>query len=96
MTSSMDLIKKFEDDDTGYLNWVHDNPTGYVINCKDPPRHYIHLHRATCRTITGQPANGESWAKDYIKVCSLDKQELVSWTKTQARRQPDFYKLCNP
>ena len=47
------------DGDTGYLAWVAGHPRGCVVNTfRKSDRRYLMLHRATCGTITGNPARG--------------------------------------
>jgi hypothetical protein len=69
-------MRRFVDDDDGYLEWVVAHPDGFVINVERSPRTaYTVLHRASCRTISGDPARGAQWTHDYIKVCG-DRTEL--------------------
>lgn len=74
-------MRRFVDDDDGYLGWLAAHPGGFVINADRTPRPaYLRLHRASCRTINGRPARGGRWTKDYIKVCG-DREELESWAR---------------
>ena len=62
----------FKDDDSGYRAWLadHQGPEAYVLNAeRDPKPTYLMLHRATCHTISGEPARGTQWTHDFIKVC---------------------------
>lgn len=91
------MIAIFKDDDNGYLNWINTNPTGFIINCERKPRTtYLFLHRATCFTITGIPARGKVWTKDYIKVCSISKEELEMWARREVGGKLHSCRLCNP
>jgi hypothetical protein len=64
------------DDDAGYLQWLIAHPDGFVINTERNPRPtYVVLHRASCPTISGDPAHGAQWTHDYIKVCG-NRSEL--------------------
>ncbi|HUV80802.1 MAG TPA: hypothetical protein VMW40_08305 [Candidatus Bathyarchaeia archaeon] len=46
-------MKKFIDDDRGYLDWIDRNPRGFVVNTyRNPSSKYLILHRATCGTIS--------------------------------------------
>ncbi len=70
----------FMDDDAGYARWTAEHPSGFVVNADRQPRPgYLVLHRATCPTITGAPARGSAWTKDYIKLCALDVSPLERW-----------------
>jgi len=74
------VIIEFVNDDGGYLAWLRDHPTGYVLNC-EPNRKptYLMLHRARCWTISGEPSSGRSWTSIYQKVCSDSRGELDRW-----------------
>jgi hypothetical protein len=87
-------MRRFIDDDTGYLDWISRNPDGFVVNTyRNPSPRYLALHRTTCRTITGSPARGRQWTADYIKVCG-DRAELESWATTQLHGQLQPCRLC--
>ncbi len=54
---------------------------GFVVNTyRNPSPQYLRLHRASCRSISGTPANGASWTKGYVKVCG-DRRTLETWAK---------------
>lgn len=73
-------MEHFVDDDSAYLRWVADHPSGYVINAdRNPSAAYLMLHRANCHTITGLPAKGSAFTRDYSKVCgSRDELEAFA------------------
>jgi hypothetical protein len=76
-------MRKFNDDDQGYLRWLTDHPGGYVVNADRPPNaSYLVLHRSTCRTISGQPSSGRSWTVTSTKVCGQE-EELLAWAHGQ-------------
>lgn len=76
-------MHRFVDDDGGYLEWLEAHPDGFVINTARSPRPaHVMLHRASCRTISGDPARGVRRTHDYIEVCG-DRNEL----EQVARRQ---------
>ncbi len=69
-------MRRFEDDDDGYLHWLGTHPDLHVLNtARNPTPAYLVLHRATCHTISGTPARGTRWTGDYIKICGR-RQEL--------------------
>jgi hypothetical protein len=74
-------LKVFDDgDDDGYRAWSAKHRGGYVINIQknyNPSEAY--LHQANCRTITGEPARGDVFVGDYVKVCALRRAELDDW-----------------
>jgi hypothetical protein len=87
-------MQRFEDDDDGYLAWVAAHPIGFVINTERTPRPaYIVLHRATCRSISGDPARGHRWTHDYIKVCG-DRGELEEFAIVEVGGAAQGCGLC--
>lgn len=63
-------VKHFIDNDAAYLGWVADHPSDYVINAdRNPSAAYLMLHRAGCHTITGVPARGSTFTREYSKIC---------------------------
>lgn len=89
-------MQRFEDDDTGYLAWVHDHPNGFVVNTERPPSpRYLRLHRATCSFITRSSQQGR-WTTAYIKACGLERAELERWANmvVGGRLQPCHW--CAP
>lgn len=64
-------MQHFVDDDAGYARWLADHPEGFVVNTyRTPSAGYLMLHRATCSSISGEPARGLTFTGgEYIKVC---------------------------
>lgn len=84
-------MPKFENDDIGYLQWLNKNPNGFVVNSyKKPSASYLMLHRATCPSITGKPANGKWWTKNYSKICSNNIKELENWAREKFKSKGNF------
>lgn len=78
---------KFIDDDEGYLRWIDKNPHGFVINTSRNPEYgYLKLHRATCGTIK-TPKRTNWTTTGYIKICSLDLEELRTEYEDWIRRK---------
>lgn len=67
-------------DDDGYRAWIARHRGGYVINIQRSynPSDAV-LHQATCYTISGEPARGDAFVGDYVKVCSRRRAELDGW-----------------
>ena len=90
----------FQDDDTGYLAWLHDNPAGFVLNTyRNPSARYLVLHRASCRTIrVPQTEPGGFTARGYAKVCAGSPGDLLdfilAWTDADGFSKPCG--LCQP
>ena len=92
-----ELVQLFENDDAGYLGWLSANPYGYVLSYNRslramPPG----LHRARCGSISGGPAISTTWTKEYIKICSVSKNAVLGWARTQANQEPRLCGMCNP
>jgi hypothetical protein len=97
-------MERFSLDDRGYLQWVQANSHGFVLNAGSITAHITRLHRAECGTIKGTPphARGEHypetpWTGRYWKVCSLDKDELLSWARQNHKgKDPSLCRVCSP
>src|ERR1035438_1899530 len=86
-----DRMEIFSNDDAGYLNWIEVNPSGFVLNAKNPLRSvYLFIHWASCCTIKGTPNKGKDWTNKYIKVCSSKLSEISGWTLENFGYQPTF------
>jgi hypothetical protein len=73
-------IDCFVDDDRGYELWLIRNRRGWVLNAyRQPTAAYVVLHAAECSTICGRPAKGDSWTRDYVKMCCADRLVLEAW-----------------
>ena len=86
----------FNNDEKGYLTWIEANPKGFVINVgKLPggiPDPYM-LHRATRSFISSNKIKNYT-TTSYMKICSLDKQELLSWARDYRAMRECSY--CKP
>jgi hypothetical protein len=89
-------VRHFLDDDVGYVRWILHNPDKFVLNtARKPTSHYAVLHRATCATISGDPAQGRRWTADYAKFCG-DHQELDTFVRRELGGAPHPCGLCHP
>lgn len=89
-------MKKFVDDDEGYLNWIHKNPAGFVVNSyRKPNSRYLILHHANCWTISS-PKRINWTTTGYIKICSLDRMELEKWAQKEVGGSLWQCQICNP
>ncbi len=88
-------LQTFDSDDTPFLEWMQRNPQGFVIN---PERRfasrYTMYHRAGCHHIStygaGHPEGGFT-QRQYIKVCTNNLQELLTWRAQHRSRADDIY-----
>jgi hypothetical protein len=93
VSEEMINVEEFDNNEAGYLKWVADNPQGFVINAAKNGR-YTKLHKATCYFISS-----DNWTNcttnEYMKVCSLNKQELINWGRSFSN---DFSmcQICDP
>lgn len=90
-------VALFDRDDEAYLQWVLSNADGFVLNFpRGGGQHGTVLHRADCRTITGEPARGEQWTADYLKLCSGEKWRLDDWAERELGARPPRCHFCSP
>lgn len=89
-------MKKFIDDDIGYLDWIDRNHQGFVVNTyRNPSSKCLILHRAACGTIS--TSKRTNWTtRDYIKICSLRRTELEEWGKREVGENPKPCQICDP
>jgi hypothetical protein len=79
LTMLPDQIELFRNDDGGFFEWLEEHSDGFFLNCnRTPVPNYLVLHRPDCRHFKGDRAH-LSWTKDYIKLCSTDREPLESW-----------------
>ncbi|HVU09733.1 MAG TPA: hypothetical protein VHD90_00590, partial [Phototrophicaceae bacterium] len=86
----------FDNDEQEYLRWVHNYPTGFVINASkhSGASEYCMLHRASCAFVsTAQRTNYTTTT--YKKICSLDRQELSDWGRKNSNHYSEC-KMCKP
>ncbi|MEU5692992.1 hypothetical protein [Actinosynnema sp. NPDC020468] len=66
---------EFTEDNGAYEWWIAANPNQFVINAESSLRlDSMVLHKATCRTINGTPANGGAWIGAYVKICGTRRE----------------------
>jgi len=87
----------FRDDDAGYLNWLVAHPNGHVINiARNHSATTSRVHRADCRTISGQNPHKGPWTGPYIKVCAEQLADLLQWAADNVREPISPCGTCNP
>src|SRR5581483_425066 len=85
----------FRGDDTAYLRWISDHPTGYVLNAERKPRaSYLKLHRATCTWMSGRGQPGAYTERNYVKICSMSLTALEQWAREAVNGTPDSRCAC--
>lgn len=88
--------KIFKNDEVGYLEWIENNPNGYVINTfKNISSKYLVLHRASCHTIKPNKSTkmGAFTERNYIKICADTERNLLKWIQ-QSDSGNDFSQKC--
>jgi hypothetical protein len=82
-------VEHFVDDDSAYLAWLADHPSGYVINTgRTPSAAYLMLHRADCHAIAGVAARGSTFTGDYSKVCGSQEELQAFATELGGSAKP--------
>ena len=76
------MVRKFRDDEAGYLLWVQENQTGYVVNVDDPQRtlQYPMVHLASHKVISSAVRTNYTTGR-YLKYCSCSLEELELWSQ---------------
>ena len=90
-------VVTFRDDDRRYLQWVAANPQGFVMNIRrglNPSD--ARVHRATCRTIRGEPTRGGVWTGPYIKLCANNLNALDAWANARLGKPVRRCGTCTP
>jgi hypothetical protein len=88
-------VHEFADDDRGYVCWVRDNPSGFVLNVRrNPGPNYTVLHRATCQTIARPRDDGSYTGRGYLKVVAGSVDELRRFTRSLGRADGSFSGAC--
>lgn len=67
----MNPTRHFVHDDAGYLRWLTQHPSGFVINTYTrPSAAYLKLHHASCTTISRLQQGARSFTHGaYSKLC---------------------------
>lgn len=90
-------MKRFVNDETGFLAWKQQHPNGFVVNSEPVPKaDYIVLHRTSCGKLKTPPTPGGGWTTTYIKTCGEDRQALEEAIKRETTEYPSACKLCHP
>ena len=89
--------KEIVGDDQQYLNWLAQNPNGYVVNCLTTKDDYRVLHRSDCRSINkliSSASEGGFTERKYIKVCSTTIEGLKKWSVENGAKDQCFSSIC--
>ena len=90
------MIRRFVDDDPGYVAWLAAHPLGFVLNTfPHVTASYLVLHRAKCRTVNRPLSDDRRSTHQFGKTCSDDRTELAEWVrrktgKSVQRADPAF------
>jgi hypothetical protein len=86
-------VMVFRDDDAGFFSWLEQFPEGYFLNSERNPRPlYLVLHRPSCSHFKGSPEL--HWTKDYVKLCSLSREDLEEWASGTVGGEPTLCGSC--
>jgi hypothetical protein len=74
-------LELFRDNDSGFFDWLDNNTDGFFINTERSPNpNYLVLHVVGgCGHFKGAPS--AHWTKDYVKLCSSNRDALESWAE---------------
>jgi hypothetical protein len=92
------VVLTFDHKDEAYLRWIDGHQHGFVVNAlRNLQPSYLILHKASCGTISGKPARGDTWTSgDYIKICSEFRHEIELWARTSTTGTLKPCALCKP
>ncbi len=90
----------FENDESAYLQWLAENPDGYVVNMrKERDDDYLVLHHARCHSITrhhGMDENpGGFTERSYRKLCGASIASLQGYLSEITKQRHPFSKRCS-
>jgi hypothetical protein len=72
----------FRDEDEAFLDWISAHTHGYVVNANRIPKAgYLIVHTSTCPHF--DRSLDIRFTHEYVKVCSQDLHELVSWAENE-------------
>jgi len=92
LTDVPQAISLFRDDDRGFFQWLDDHPDGYFLNSeRNPKPTYLVLHRPSCKHFDHGPVH---WTRDYIKICSSDRNELEEWASGAVGGEVTLCRTC--
>jgi len=90
-------MRRFRDDDEGYIHWLQEHPEGFVVNTyRRPSRNYLILHRTECPHISVRRDESRRWTVDYIKVCAANVQDLQNWARDEVGGALARCRTCAP
>jgi hypothetical protein len=91
-------IKAFIDADEEYIQWVMNNPSGFVLNCeRKPTPKYLMLHKANCRTVRHATRGTTKWTSTgYIKICANSITAIEKWAEMEVGGEVRPCKKCSP
>ena len=90
-------VGEFRDDDAGYVARLGAHPDGYVVNiARSYSATQARVHRAGCRTISGENPHGGPWTGPYVKVCADDLAALDEWAGIEAGKPIRRCGACHP
>lgn len=89
------MVELFDNDETGYLEWVQANPNGFVANVDraGSEQPYPMVHAATHGSISSAKI-GNFTTGDYIKFCSTDLAALEQYSQTRFGRSLTRCSIC--
>lgn len=86
-------MRTFRNDDQGFLEWIDENPDGFVANVDNPQS--VHQYPMVHLTSDSQLRNRSNYTTGrYFKVCSTDLSELDDWSKVTYGKELTWCRRC--
>ena len=85
----------FEDDDPRYLEWLAENPEGFVLSTHvQPSARYLLLHRAACPRVRLPLPVVPGSTPRFGKACASMSEALRAWAADVTGGVPRRCSLC--
>lgn len=89
------MVEFFDNDEPGYLRWIHANPDGFVANVDraGSVSNYPMVHAATHGCVSS-PKIGGFTTGNYLKFCSTDVDALNEYSRRRFGRPLTRCSVC--
>jgi hypothetical protein len=88
----------FLNEERAYLSWTGHHREGFVVaGLRRPTKKTPVLHRAACGEIKSGSGGRSHWTTGrHLMACSLDRQELIEWSRREYDEPPLACGECRP
>lgn len=89
------MVKVFQNDDVGYLEWVAKHEHGFVVNTDNPPSQsmYPMVHSAKHKVVSS-PTRTNYTTDRYIKICGMELSKLDQFVNERYGRKLSRCQIC--